>query len=95
MINTENQFVPVKAVWSYCGTWTVMNILNYFWWTTFWVKDTFDVETLIQLWHFDWDERPSETEISYFLCQMNFKVEEFIKVEKWDRDFYFENPEEH
>lgn len=26
---------------------------------------------------------------------MNFKVEEFTKVEKWDREFYFKNPEEH
>lgn len=95
MINVEQKFTPVRAVWWHCWTGAVMNILNYFWWTTFWLKDTFDVETLIQFWHFDWNERPSEAEICYFLCQMNFKIEEFIKIENWDREFYFKNPKEH
>lgn len=95
MINTEQKFTPVRAVWWHCWTWAVMNILNYFWWTTFWVKDTFDIETFIQFWHFDWNERPSESEISYFLCKMNFKIEEFVKVEKWDRELFFKDPEEH
>lgn len=95
MINIEKKFTPVRAIWSHCWTWAVMNILNYFWWTTFWVKDTFDVETLIQLWHFDWNRRPSESEIWYFLCQMNFKVEEFVKVEKWDRELFLKDPKAH
>ncbi|PZM82193.1 hypothetical protein DLH72_04235 [Candidatus Gracilibacteria bacterium] len=95
MINIEKKFTPVRAIGSHCGTGAVMNILNYFWGTTFGVKDTFDVETLIQLGYFDWNRRPSESEIGYFLCQMNFKVKEFVKAEKGDRKLFLKDPKAH
>ncbi len=65
-----------------------MNILNYFWGTTFNTKDTLDVETMIRLGNFNWDERPSEVEIAYFLLQMGFRVEFFSTDEPGDADLF-------
>lgn len=85
----------MSAVCSHCWAWALMNILNYFWWTTFWLKDTFDVEILSRFWHFDWEERVSETEICYFLAKMNFKIEEYSSASKWYLNLFIEKTEEH
>lgn len=95
MIYTSEELFPVSAISSHCWTWALMNILNYFWGTTFWLKDTYDVEVLARLWHFDWNERPSEIDIYYFLCQMNFKVEEFINSDKWDFELFVKDNKSH
>ena len=89
MINTMKKVYPTPAIYFHCGTWATMNILNYFWWTTFGYKDTYDVETMIRFWHFSENERPNEDEICYFLAQMNFKVE-FYSKSSWENDEDFE-----
>ena len=68
-------FAPTRAIYSHCGTGACMNILNYFWDTTFGSKDTLDVETMIRFGYFDWNGRPSEMEILLFLAQMGFDIE--------------------
>lgn len=68
-------FAPTRAIPSHCGTGACMNILNYFWDTTFGSKDTLDVETMIRFGYFDWSGRPSEMEILLFLAQMGFQIE--------------------
>lgn len=71
-----------------------MNILNYFWGTTFALKDTFDIETMIRFGHFDWSERPGESEIGYFLAQMNFRIEIYTQA-VGDWDLYLDDPVVH
>lgn len=71
-----------------------MNILNYFWGTTFGLKDTFDIETMIRFGHFDWSERPGESEIGYFLAQMNFRIEIYTQA-VGDWDLYLDDPVVH
>lgn len=94
MIYTSEKLTPVRAIGSHCGTGACMNILNYFWGTTFALKDTFDIETMIRFGHFDWSERPGESEIGYFLAQMNFRIEIYTQaVGDWDP--YLDDPVTH
>lgn len=85
MIHTSTKLSPIAAINDHCGTGACMNILNYFWGTTFSLKDTLDVETMIRFGHFDWNERPAETEILYFLAQLGFKIELYSQdVGDWE-----------
>ncbi len=94
-MNAQSNFSPARAVSWYCGTGATMNILNYFWWTNFWLKDTFDVQTLIRFGLFDWNERPTEFEIALFLATMNFSVEYFSMKSPGDLEYSIKDPEAH
>lgn len=86
---------PTRAVSWHCGTWACINILNYFYGTNFWFKDTFDIETLIQFGAFDWDIRPSEFDLCRFLIRLWFYIEVYSTATKWDYQLFIEDPDMH
>ena len=94
MIYTSKKLSPVRAISEHCGTGACMNVLNYFWGTTFDLKDTLDIETMIRFGHFEWNERPAETDIIYFLAQMGFKIEVFSR-DIGDWSIYLSDPKLH
>lgn len=83
-------FVIVEPVQWYCGVGCLMGILNYFFMTSFWTKDTFDIATLAKFWEFDFQNNYNvdDYNIAYFLAKMNFKISLFSSLLGSFEDFW-------
>jgi len=90
-------FMPLQYP-DYCGTTCFMWILNYFWWTNFNPKDTWDMAKLASLWKYKFNDEWYETslvevEFAYALCRLGFYVEIFSWLKENEFKSLLENPE--
>lgn len=67
-------FVAVEPYDNFCWTGCVMSVLNYFFGTSFWTKDTLDIISLVKGWMYNGSDVIDEMEIAIFFYKLWLKI---------------------
>lgn len=83
-----------ESYYGYCSTASFMWILNYFWYTQFNMKDTWDVIKIAKLWTYKFGDWLDEWEMAYALFKLWFNITYCSWYSKKQLLDYISNPVE-
>lgn len=81
-----------EAFPGYCSTTCLMGVFNYFWYTTFNMKDTRDIIRLGLLWKYKHWDMLDQIDIAYCLHQLWFTINIYYQMSSDDYDYMLEYP---